>query len=216
MSASDTIVTRWWWVRHAPVTVNEGRIYGQQDLPCDTSNADRFKWLADHLPEQAALVTSALMRTHQTADAIAAQGLSLPERHEEAGLNEQSFGDWHGLTYDEFHALQGKKGPSYWLAPAFERAPNGESFTDLVARVVPVVTRLSNHHGDADIICTSHGGTIRAALAYALGISPDDALRFSIANLSVTRLDCIENAEGRHWRVCFVNREPDHSTGRLA
>jgi len=27
-------VTRWWWIRHAPVR-DGGRIYGQSDLPCD-------------------------------------------------------------------------------------------------------------------------------------------------------------------------------------
>ena len=28
-----TTTTRWWWVRHAPVTVNNGCVYGQTDLP---------------------------------------------------------------------------------------------------------------------------------------------------------------------------------------
>ena len=30
--------TRWWWVRHAPVREDNGRIYGQKDLGCDTSD----------------------------------------------------------------------------------------------------------------------------------------------------------------------------------
>ena len=30
--------TRWWWIRHAPVFNPEIRIYGQRDLPADTSD----------------------------------------------------------------------------------------------------------------------------------------------------------------------------------
>lgn len=205
--------TRWWWVRHAPVTVNQGRVYGQTDLPCDTTDAERFQWLARILPPGALLVTSSLQRTTQTADAIAAAGLTLPPPIVEDDLKEQSFGDWQGMTYEEFGQTKDMTGPGFWLAPAYERAPNGESFTDLIARTVPVVTRLSAEHPDRDIVCASHGGTIRAALAMALDLGPEVALRFSIANLSVTRIDCLQTEEGRHWRVAWVNREPNTEHG---
>ena len=41
-----TQVTRWWWIRHAPVTANNGRIYGQGDPPAD---ADGLARLSDSL-----------------------------------------------------------------------------------------------------------------------------------------------------------------------
>ena len=31
-------ITRWWWVRHAPVPNPEARCYGQSDKDCDVSN----------------------------------------------------------------------------------------------------------------------------------------------------------------------------------
>ena len=43
----------------------------------------------------------------------------------------------------------------------------------------------------------SHGGAIRAAVAYALDVHPDNALHLSIHNLSLTRLE--RHPEG--WRV---------------
>lgn len=203
------VETRWWWVRHAPVTVNQGRIYGQEDLPCDTDDAPAFAGLAKLLPAESVLVTSNLMRTHQTADAIRAAGLSLPERIEIEALKEQSFGDWQGLTYEEFGLVGGiGKSARYWLAPAYERAPNGESFTDLVARVVPAILDITDRHSGRDIVAVTHGGTIRAALCYALNLDPESALRFSTANLSVTRLDCVDTEDGRHWRVGYANRDP--------
>jgi alpha-ribazole phosphatase len=54
--------------------------------------------------------------------------------------------------------------------------------------------------GDAVLIV--HSGTIRAALAVALDIAPESALRFAIDPLSVTRIDRLDNG----WRIVAVNR----------
>ena len=205
-------VTRWWWIRHAPVTVNEGRIYGQTDLPCDTQDSDAFAYLAGLMPQDPVLLTSTLQRTTQTAAAIAAAGAELPDPIQEPAFMEQSFGEWQGLTYDELGGMPGV-GDRYWLAPAFERAPGGESFADLVARVVPAITRLTDRYLDRDIVAVTHGGTIRAAIGYATALDPEACLRFSIANLSVTRLDCIDTDEGRSWRIGFVNLRPPSAKG---
>lgn len=211
----DTVETRWWWVRHAPVTANNGRIYGQQDLPCDTGDAKAFDGLQELLPNNAVMVTSSLLRTKQTADAICAAGLVPAERLEIDDLKEQSFGDWQGLTHEEFGLTNaGTSAHRYWLAPAYERAPNGESFTDLVARTVPAILDLNDRHAGKDIIAVTHGGTIRAALCYALNLDPEAALRFSVGNLSITRLDCVESEDNRHWRISFTNCDP-RGTGRI-
>jgi len=83
-AADDFTRTRWWWIRHAPVRVDEGRIYGQRDLPCDCSDAPVFSRLAALLPQDAIWVTSHLVRTVQTAKAIQAAGnFAAPEIHQD-------------------------------------------------------------------------------------------------------------------------------------
>ena len=74
-----TVETRMWWIRHAPVVGHGGRIYGQRDMPCETDDVIAFGGLARHLPDDAILITSNLQRTTQTAAAIAAAGLNMPE-----------------------------------------------------------------------------------------------------------------------------------------
>jgi len=81
-------------VRHAPVTVNEGRIYGQTDLPCDTQDTDAFAFLAKMMPADPVLLTSTLQRTTQTAAAMVSAGAVLPPPVQEPAFVEQSFGDW--------------------------------------------------------------------------------------------------------------------------
>ena len=50
----------------------------------------------------------------------------------------------------------------------------------------------------------AHGGSIRAALAHALDLSPQQALYFSMRNLGLTRLE----KHGADWRVVSINEEP--------
>jgi len=202
-----TTTTRWWWIRHAPVRVNDGRIYGQMDHPCDCTETALFKALAARLPEDAVWVTSPLLRTIQTAEALIAAGAraeSPPNRI--AGFAEQSFGEWQGMRYADLHASRGDVWHRFWLAPAHEAPPGGESFVDLIDRVAPAIDRLTAAHSGRDIVAVTHGGTIRAAIAHALGIPPETALAFSVENVSLTRLDHVDGPGlGHGWRVGVVN-----------
>jgi alpha-ribazole phosphatase len=203
--------TRWWWIRHAPVP-DGGRIYGQRDLDCDCTDGEIFAVLARELPRDAVWLTSNLARTRQTAAAIlaAAEGrhnaiepIAVPD------LAEQHLGDWQGLERKAFYAERKVGTHTLWFAPAHERPPGGESFVDLLERVRPVVARLTAEHRGRDIVAVTHGGTIRAALALALGLDPQAALSFLIENCSLTRLDYLspEGAPGL-WRVGAVNHRP--------
>ncbi|MDX1738870.1 MAG: histidine phosphatase family protein [Alphaproteobacteria bacterium] len=207
-------VTRWWWVRHAPVTSNEGKIYGQMDLDCDCSDKMLFDNVAAILPQDAICLTSDLKRTHQTAAALQDSGFKPAKKIEEVAFREQSFGDWQGVSYTDFHELRDNIAHRYWLAPAVERAPNGESFVDLMARVGPAITKYSARFEGSDIVAVTHGGTIRAALALAANVGPEAALAYSIDNVSVTRLDHIKGEDSSHWRLSFINWLPRHRDGQ--
>ena len=75
---------------------------------------------------------------------------------------------------------------------------------DVVRRVGQTMDELATAHAGHDVVLVSHGGAIRAAVAHALGASADQALHFSIHNISLTRLERL--AEG--WRVVCVNEWP--------
>jgi alpha-ribazole phosphatase len=205
---SEATVTRWWWVRHAPVTTDGGRIYGQTDLPADTSDGACYPALAEALPEGMVLITSHLRRTHDTAAAIAAAGRALPEGIVSHAFAEQHFGEWQGQPRAEIRERHGAD-HGLWLAPAHVTPPGGESFADLVERVANAIDEFNRVFAGADILAVAHGGTIRAALGHALGLAPDRAIRFAIDNCSLTRLDHIQ-AEGLApaWRVDRVNSTP--------
>jgi alpha-ribazole phosphatase len=180
------------------------------DLDCDVSDTPVYDGLARLLPQRAVWVTSPLIRTRRTAEAILARRDEAPALTPVAELAEQHFGDWQGRHRDELIAERGRQWNRFWLAPAEEAPPGGESFADLLGRVRTAVERLSAAHAGCDIVAVTHGGTIRAALAIALGLAPERALSFVVDNCSVTRLDRIDppadspDAEAA-WRVALVN-----------
>jgi alpha-ribazole phosphatase len=206
----DFVRTRWWWIRHAPVRVDEGRIYGQTDLPCDCSDLRVFSGLAALLPRKAIWLTSNLSRTHQTAKAILAAGnFEAPQKFlQDRDFAEQHLGDWQGLDRQTFLMNRKQEPDSFWYASAEERAPNGESFVDLLARVGPAITRVIQAHQGNDIVAVAHGGTIRAAIAIALGLPARGGFAFTIDNCSLTLLDHYQGRQSAGWRVITVNRRP--------
>lgn len=201
-------LTRWWWIRHAPVSHLNGVIYGDSDPDADTSDTARFQSVARSLPDPAVWIVTDLKRTRQTAEAIGAGGYRLPDvLIEDRRLREQGFGDWHGQTHKDHNATRTDPFIGIWNCAPEVVPPGGESFVQLLARVGQAVEDLSERYRGRDIVCVAHGGSIRAALALALRLDPADALAFTISNVSLSRIDHRHTRDGiaPAWRVRSVN-----------
>lgn len=200
--------TRWYWVRHAPVLNATKELYDTPDEPADVSNIPAFQSLAARLPKEALWITSDLQRAKQTADGIAAQGNAPAQRLVDPRIAEQHFGNWFGqdrILTD----TTGRAAHNFWFVDAATQPPGGESFLDLLSRTAKAIDAHTRAHPGRTIIAVSHGGNIRAAIAYALGIEPDKALGISVENLSTTRLDYYPGAgRGGDWRLVFTNARP--------
>ncbi len=180
-------------IRHAPVA-GGGRLAGRLDLPADLSDRVRIAAVAARLPREARLTSSPARRCLMTAEALL-PGLSVTS---DERLWEQGFGDWEGLD----HAALPDLGPLTPEALADHRPPNGESFRELCARTIPVLSDLAAEPGVH--VVTAHAGTVRAALAHATGSVPG-ALSFHVSPLSLTRFHV--GPQGQ-WSVAKVNWQP--------
>jgi alpha-ribazole phosphatase len=199
-------VTRWWWIRHAPIKDAGGRVTGQLDLDADCRDIRRIKALVERLPDPATWIVSQLRRTRQTADSLlAVSSAAKPSFAIERDFAEQDFGDWQGKTYTELERDQAEDYARFWVAPGTIRPPGGESFADVMMRVSRAVERRSGEVVNGDIVAIGHGGSIRAAVAQALGLGPARALALQIDPLSLTRLDRIADRSGISWSVGCVN-----------
>ena len=202
----DVIITRWWWVRHAPVRSDGGNIYGQQDIACDCSDREVFEAVAKILPRNAVWVASNLQRTLQTAEAIWAAGFPKPAAMpREAAFAEQHLGQLQGMNRAAF--IASRPVGSHWITDVNEPPPGGESFMDLCNRARGAIERINAEQAGRDVIAVAHGGTIMAAVGLALG-QPGKGLAFEIGNCSVTRLDHFASPGKSIWRLPMVNQQP--------
>ncbi len=203
-------ITRWTFVRHAPVIGGDGILYATHDEPADCSDTAAFVRLARAMPKEALLVTSGLKRTEATADALVAAGFAPWGRTIDARLAEQHYGEWHGRERATIEAgAPQRTRHRHWFTTADDQPPGGESFRDVARRVAAAMEELTARHPGRAIVAVSHGGAIRAALAHALGLDLDRALTISCANLSATRIDHVPGEGlGGDWRTVFVNLRP--------
>jgi alpha-ribazole phosphatase len=198
--------TRFWLIRHALVEENaRAMLYGVMDVPlCETTlvaQAPMYAALARRLPRPAVWKVTPLSRTRRTAQAIFDAGYPRQDLGIEPDLIEQSLGDWQGLPHAELPAKLIQTKHPFWPLAGTEKPPGGESMIEVIVRAGATLERLALNHKDEDVVIVSHGGTIRAAVAYALDVHPDSALHLAINNLSLT---CLERyPEG--WRVTCVN-----------
>lgn len=202
-------MTGFWLIRHALVAENARAVlYGTMDVElCPhtlVAQQPSYAALAALLPQSAHWVATPLSRTQRTAGAIWAAGYPTQTLEIEPTLTEQNLGDWQGLPHAELPPLLQSDAHPFWPLSGTERPPGGESMADVIARVGPTLESLAARLPDQDVVIVSHGGTIRAAVAHALGIKADNALHLAIQNLSLTRLERFP--EG--WRVTGVNTLP--------
>lgn len=203
--------TSFWLIRHALVEENaRAMLYGVMDVPlCETTlleQAPMYRSLAARLPQPADWLVTSLSRTRRTAETIFAHGYPQTKLGVEAGLIEQSLGEWQGLPHADLPSKLAHPAHAFWPLAGNEKPPGGESMAEVIIRVGAAMERLAEVHAGRDVVIVSHGGAIRGALAHALRIGPDNALHISIQNLSLSRLQ--KSPDG--WRVQSVNEAPGY------
>jgi broad specificity phosphatase PhoE len=205
--------TRLWMIRHAIVEESARLyIYGASDVElCPHSleaQVPMYAALARRLPKPGPTtvwVSSTLTRAQRTGAAIFAAGYPEQALILEPDLAELSFGAWQGRSHDDIQNELTLPAHPFWSIAGDERPPGGgESMADGIRRVGAVMERLARTYPDRDVIALTHGGVIRAAVAHALQVSADAALRLSVENLSLTRIDRL----ARGWLVDCVNELP--------
>ena len=159
-------------VRHGETDWNrERRFQGHADRPLNEAGRLQARGLAESLAGEdlSAVYSSPLRRASETA-AIVAGHLGLEPVELEA-LREIDVGDWQGLTVDEVRARYPEQAEVAWRSGW----PNGETYDELGARVVPALVAVAREHEGRRVLGVTHAGPIRAALSAATGLSHEQS-----------------------------------------
>ncbi|MEN8584161.1 MSMEG_4193 family putative phosphomutase [Arthrobacter sp. KBS0703] len=199
-------------VRHGETpttgTVLPGRVPGLHLSDRGRAQAERVAERLAGLPVDG-IYSSPLERTRETAEPTAARtGL---EVNQDAGLLECDFGEWTGAALAELAALP--EWQTVQHSPSAFRFPNGESFTQMQARIVGSLEVLRTAHAGGVVVCFSHADPIKAAVAHALGTHLDLFQRIVISPGSVSAISYVE---GQAPAVLMVNSTSEPLSGLRA
>lgn len=164
------------FVRHGQSADNaRNRLQGHADPPLTDLGRAEAERLRPALPPFAAdrVVSSDLLRARDTAAL-----LGYPEARLDPRLREIHVGSWGGRSLAE---LPPGSEPAWRGGPL--RAPDGESWAELQARVGGVVDELLAAGGEWLVVC--HGGVVRAALSHITGADPQRVAGPANASLTV-------------------------------
>ena len=159
-------------VRHGETDWNaELRFQGHADTSLNEAGRLQARELAELLRDEgaSAIYTSPLRRASETAR-IVAERIGLDAQAHEA-LREIDVGDWQGLTVDDVRTRFPELADVAWRSGW----PNGETYDELSARVVPALYELGRRHAGERVLGITHAGPIRAALSAATGLSHEES-----------------------------------------
>lgn len=193
---ADGHTIKWFWIRHAPATMH-GRFCGRSDPPLDNETTDKYRAIAHALPKGCRAFASPLLRARRTLDRLIAAGFTPGNVVYSTKIAEQNFGSMEGKPYADVGLPDGADALAAW------RPEDGESFTDVCARVRQFAADVGRDHTAENICLVSHAGAIRAALTLAHGLSPAEGLGIAVEPLSLTHLSLSEAGD---WTVHTSNR----------
>lgn len=184
---------RCYLVRHAQTAWNDvNRLQGHSDVPLNPVGEQQAKRLGDRFASHhlRGIFTSALQRSRQTAQMIAAgngHGVSPIVEH---GLAEMHLGAWEGLTPEEVDARFDDSYQRWRERPSSVVIPEAEPLDAFRERVRRAFGKIVSGLGDGEHVIVSHGGVIAALLADVLAADYDELIRrLRLDNAGITALE---------------------------
>jgi broad specificity phosphatase PhoE len=207
-------MTRLLLVRHGETMWNSDAVYrGRSEVPLSEQGRLQAEYLGRSLSQAGlvALHTSPLMRSRETADAIARySGISAQV---EPDLTDIDCGEWEGLSdaqvKEKYSDLR-----STWLAtPHLVRLPGGESLQDVSTRVARVLAKTIEEPGV--VVLVSHRVVHKVAICALLGLDNSHFWDIRLDLAGITEFECSRKRRVmvRHNDVCHL---PVSCGGRLA
>jgi len=175
-------------IRHGESEWNRiGRYQGQADAELSEMGLRQAEALAGRLRNERfdAIFTSPLQRAARTATAVAQYHPTVPF-FTEAALLEIDHGAWQGLLLDEVRERYDDGLREWRMHPTRAQMPGGESFSNILKRVLDFKERLLREFPAGSVLVSTHDVVVKILVADALGMNMDRINRIWVTNASVS------------------------------
>ncbi|HEY4164174.1 MAG TPA: phosphoglycerate mutase family protein [Dongiaceae bacterium] len=187
------------WICHAPTAALRKGAF-PKDEPIDPRGAAQCAAMAPRLSRPDHCWCAPELRSRETASAF---GL---DPGMEPALRDCDYGKWRGRDLREIEA-QEPEALARWIRDPQAAPHGGESFADVLDRVVAWMTERESESGQSIVVASA--AVIRAAALHALGAGIQFHGRIDIGPLSQAMI----TYNGREWRLKALNLHPDEWIG---
>lgn len=186
-------------VRHGQTATNaDGRLLGRADPPLTAHGRAQAEAVAASLGPVRRVVSSPLVRTRETAAAVAAR----------AGLDVEVDERWIEIDYGALDGTRLADVPAdvwdRWRSDPAWTPPGGEALVAVAERVRAACDDLVGDAASGDVVVVSHVSPIKSAVAWALGVDVAVSWRMFLDVASICRIE----TSGRAPSLRAYNERP--------
>jgi len=213
MGEMEKAMTRIFLIRHGEA---EGNVYrrahGHYNSDLTANGRRQVAALAERFRDEPvdALYTSDLRRTRLTAGAITKYH-DLPMQPEPR-LREIALGPWEDQPFGDLQHFEPEQMLNFNNDPDRWIVPGAETFPELQARMLSVISEIAARHEGQTVVCVSHGMAIRSLLSALLDIPSSEMFRLPHGDNTAVSLLAVEAGK---MQVVYFNSN-DHLSDELS
>lgn len=178
-------------IRHGQTDWNVlGKIQGSYDCCLNDTGITQAKQLSEKIIEAnykfSKIYSSQQKRALKTAQILSeAIKVEFVPMH---GLEEVKFGEWEGLTWKEIQEQFPIEYDEWFNNRRYTRPPKGESYEDMLQRVLAVIHKIVNMEV-SDTAVVTHGAVIMCILCCITNTPFAEMMKFKADNTTIIEID---------------------------
>lgn len=179
------------FIRHGQTDWNvQGKIQGSYDSELNDTGIKQAMKLSKKLlslnyrfskiyssPQKRALKTAEILSKSSNVDYVSMKD-----------LQEMNMGKWEGLSWSEVEDKYPNEYKEWYLNRRYTNTPDGESYQDMLERVLKAINKIINENND-DVVIVSHSAVIMCLQCYVTNTPFNDMLKFKTPNANITEID---------------------------
>lgn len=178
-------------VRHGQTDWNiAGKIQGSRDIELNATGIKQAQDLSSKILQDeykfSKIYSSSKIRAVKTAE-ILSQATNV-EYVSIDGIEEINFGDWEGLSWVEVEEKYPIKYEEWFGNRRYTKPPKGETYDEMLQRVLNVLRKIMSESSD-NVIIVTHSAVIMCIQCFLTNTSFGEMLKFKVDNASITEID---------------------------
>lgn len=178
-------------IRHGQTDWNiKGKIQGSCNIKLNHTGIKQAEELSNKVLENkykfSKIYSSPQRRSVKTAEILSK--VTNIEYISMEGLEEINLGEWEGLSWEEVKEKYPTEYDEWYINRRYTKPPKGESYQDMVERVLKAIYKIISENCD-DVAIVTHSAVIMCLQCCLTNTTFDEMTKFKTDNTSITEID---------------------------